>query len=216
MGGRGAAAAADDLRSLPAPLERELGVLARPDALVEAPALAGLVAEVRVDAKREIGEIPEPRQHAPDVVCGEAVDEQSLHAELLEALGGPAEHVAFRTSPVLPVDAAHPVTAPAEAEPDGKPARQRDLDAREREPLPDQRHGLEQQQVRGVVLEHPGEQLERHELPARVEVAVQAERDRALGSPARLLDSLAREPDPRASRRRRAPALRESPTCRSR
>ena len=104
------------------------------------------------------------------MICGEAVDEQRVHAEPLETLRSTPELIAFRTAPVLPVDAAHPVTAAAEAEPDGQAHREGDLNALERKPLPDQRHGLQQQQVRRIVLQHPRKQLERHELLARVDV----------------------------------------------
>ena len=58
-----AAAAADDLGALLAPGCGELGVLVAADALVEAPAVGRVVAEVGVDAERQVGEVPQPGQH---------------------------------------------------------------------------------------------------------------------------------------------------------
>src|SRR5207247_126182 len=65
---RGAAAAADDLRSLLAPAGGELGVLLGPDPLVEAPAPVGEVAEIRIHPERQVGEVAPPREHPVDVV----------------------------------------------------------------------------------------------------------------------------------------------------
>ena len=118
--GRDAAAAADDLRALLAPLERERRVRLRVDPLVEAPEVAREVTEVRIDAERQLREVAEPADHAGHVIDGQAVDEQGADAHLLEAACGPAEEVALRRPPVLTVDAADAVTAAAERDPDGE------------------------------------------------------------------------------------------------
>src|SRR4051794_13391821 len=50
------AAPADDLGALGAPARRHLGVLGPVDGLVEAPAVGRVVAEVGIDAERQVGE----------------------------------------------------------------------------------------------------------------------------------------------------------------
>ena len=129
--GRRAAAASDDLGALLAPACRELRVLPRPDALVESPAPVGEVAEVRVDAEREIGEVAEPGQHPGDVVRRQAVDEQRADTQILEPPGRPAEEIAFGPAPVLAVDTAHAVAAASERQPHGNARLERRLDGAE-------------------------------------------------------------------------------------
>ena len=102
-----------------------LGVLVAVDGPVEAPAVGRVVAEVRIDAERQVGEVPQPREHPGHVVGRQAVDEQRPDPDLLEVVGGAAELVALRAAPVLAEHAAHAVAAAAEADPDGDPARAR-------------------------------------------------------------------------------------------
>ena len=71
-----AAAAADDLGALVAPAQRQLGVLRALDAGLVAPPRRGQVAEVGVDAERQVGEVAQPREHAGDVIGRDAVDGQ--------------------------------------------------------------------------------------------------------------------------------------------
>ena len=126
--GPDAAAAADDLRALLAPLKRHLRVRLAGDLVVEAPAVAREVAEVRVDAERHVGEVTQPGDHPGHVVGRDAVDQQGAHAHLLEAARRAAEQVALRPAPVLAVDAAHAVPAAPEAEPDRQPGLEQRLD----------------------------------------------------------------------------------------
>ena len=88
-----AAAPADDLRALVAPLEREPRVRLRIDPVVEAPQPARQVAEVRVDAERHVGEVAQPAHHPGYVVDGEAVDQERRDAHLLEPRRRPAEEI---------------------------------------------------------------------------------------------------------------------------
>ncbi len=57
VGRADAAAGPDDLRALLAPLQRELGELLAVDPRLVAPPGRGEVAEVRVDAERQVGEV---------------------------------------------------------------------------------------------------------------------------------------------------------------
>ena len=82
------------------------------------PAGGRQVAEVRVHAERQIGEVAQPRHHPGDVVRRHAVDRQRADAHLLEPARRTAERVALGAAPVLAVDAAHAVPAAAEAQPD--------------------------------------------------------------------------------------------------
>ena len=147
------AAAADDLRALGAPAERELRVLGRPDVVVEAPLGAGEVPEVRVDAERQLGEVAQPRQHPGHVVDREAVDQERADAHLLEAPGRAAEEVALGRAPVLPEDAAHAVPAAPEGEPDREPGLEQPLDGLVGRRVADESERLEQDQIRRVLLE---------------------------------------------------------------
>ena len=201
--GRDAAAAADDARTLVAPAERELRVGLGPDRLVELPARPGQMAEVRVDAERQLGEVAQPRDDSRHVVDGQAVDQQGIDAHLLEAPGRAAEEVALRRAPVLPVDAAHAVAAAPVGEPDRQPGLEQQLDHLERGRVADQREGLEQQHVGRVVREHACEQLDRLATARRVDFLGDREGDGAvLFAPglrrglARELDAEARDVDP--------------------
>ena len=161
MLGRDAAAAADDLRALLAPLERERGVRLGVDPLVEAPEVAREVAEVRVDAERQLGEVAQPADHAGHVIDGQAVDQQRADAHLLEPPCGAAEEIALGRPPVLAVDAADAVAAAAERDPDGEAQLEELLDESERLGLADQRERLEQDQVGRLVVEDLREQAGR-------------------------------------------------------
>ena len=181
-----AAAATDDLRPLLAPLQRHLRVLAAPRSRLVAPPAGGQIAEVRVDAKRQIGEVAQPRDHPGDVVGRHAVDRQGADADLLETPRRAAEGVALGSAPVLAVDAAHAVTATAKAHPHRQPGRQQRLDRRVGR-APHQRHRLDQDQVRRLLLEGPRQQPDRLAAVGGVDVAVDAERDRDLVAAAGLL-----------------------------
>ena len=148
-----AAAAADDLGALLAPVGGQLAVLLAVDGLVEAPAVVGEVAEVGIDAERQVGEVAQPRQHARHVVGRQAVDEQGAHAELVQAPRGAAELVALRAAPVLAEDAAHAVAAAAEAGPHRDARRHERLDGGERQAVADEGDGLQQDEVGRMVLE---------------------------------------------------------------
>ena len=76
--------------------------------------LPAQMAEVRVDAERQLGEVAQPRDDARHVVDRQAVDQQRLDAHLLEAPRGAAEEVALGRAPVLAVDPAHAVAAAAD------------------------------------------------------------------------------------------------------
>ena len=195
---RDAAAAADDLRALVAPAERELGVGLGADRVVEAPALAGQVAEVRVDAERQLGEVAQPRDDAGHVIDRQAVDQQRLDAHLLEAPRGAAEEVALGRAPVLAVDAAHAVAAAAVREPHGQARLEQQLDHLVGRRLADQRERLEQQHVRRVVREHAREQLDRLAPARRVDLLGDRERDGGLALAPGLDRGLARELDAQA------------------
>src|ERR1700733_6261137 len=118
MLGTDTAAAADDLRPLLAPCERQPSVLPGVDLAFVAPAGRREVAEVGVDTERQVGEVAQPGDHARDVVGGDAVDQERGDAHLLEAPRRAAEGVPLGSSPVLAIDAADAVATPAEAEPD--------------------------------------------------------------------------------------------------
>ena len=153
--GADAAASADDLRALFAPVERELGVLGTADAELMAPAGGGQVPQVRVHAERQVGEVPQPRQHPGDVVGWHAVDRQGRDPHLLEAARRAAERVALGTAPVLAVHAAHAVPAAPEAEPYRNPRLEQALDGGVCGAAY-QREGLEQDEVGRIFLERPG------------------------------------------------------------
>ena len=147
-----AAAAADHLGPLGAPAQRQLGVLLALDAGLLAPARRRQVAEVRVDAEREVGEVAQPGEHPGDVVGGDAVDGQRAHAHLLKAPGGAAEGVALGAAPVLAIDPADAVPAAPEAQPHRDPGVQQGLDGGVGGAA-HQRQGLEQDQVGRLLLE---------------------------------------------------------------
>ena len=131
------------------------------------------------------------------MVGRQAVDQERADAGLLESPGRAAEHVALGPAPVLAVDPADAVTAAAEGEPDGQPGVDDELDARHRESLPDERHGLHEDEVRRLLGERAEEELERRAAPLAVDVAVHAEGDGARVRPPRLLDRLAGQPHPK-------------------
>ena len=191
--GRDAAAAADDLRALLAPLECERRVRLGVDPLVEAPEVTREVTEVGVDAERQLREVAEPADHAGHVIDGQAVDEQGADAHLLEAACGPAEEVTLRRAPVLAVDAADAVTAAAERDPDGEAELEELPDEGERLGLADQRERLEQDQVGLLVVEDLREQAGRAAAGERLGVLRERERDRARSRDLRRSGS--REPD---------------------
>jgi len=183
-----AAAAADDLRALGPPVRRHLGELPAVDGAVEAPAVGRVVAEVRIDAERQVREVPQPREHPGHVVGRQAVDEQRPDPDLLEVVDGAAELIALRAAPMLAEHAAHAVAAAAEADPDGDPALHERLDGAEREPVADERHRLEQDEVGRVLVEDARQQLEHLLARLAVDVAVDAERERRLARPPGPLD----------------------------
>ena len=153
------------------------------------------MAEIGIDAQRELGEVAEPGEHSGHVVDGKAVDEQRPDPELLEPAGGSTEEIAFGRAPVLPVDAAHAVAAATEREPDRKPGLEHALDDLERLRVADERQRLEQDEVRRIVLEDAREELDRALPLGRVDLLGDRERDRTLVRPALLLDRLPRQPD---------------------
>ena len=210
--GTDAAAAADQLGALLAPLERELGVLGAADARLVPPAGGRQVAEVRVDAEREVGEVPQPREHPGDVVGRHAVDRQRADAHLLEAARRAAERVALGAAPMLAVDAADAVPAAAEAEPHRQPGLEQRLDRRVRRAA-HERQRLEQDQVGPVLLERAREQADRLATVGRVDVAVDAERDGHLVAAAGLVGRGAREPHARRVRRPSSAPAARTPTA---
>ena len=111
--GSDTAAAADDLRPLLAPGERQIGVVRLQAAGLVAPAGRREVSEVRIGAERQVGEVAQPRQHSGHMVRRDAVDQQRSDAELLEAARGAPEGIALRPAPMLPVDAAVSVCSDA-------------------------------------------------------------------------------------------------------
>src|SRR3954454_829083 len=86
----------------------------------------------------------------------------------------------------------------AEAHPDGDAAAHERLDRRERQPVADERHRLEQHQVGRVLVEHARQQLEHLAAALAVDVAVDAERERDLAGAAGALDRLAADAQPAA------------------
>ena len=193
--GAHATAAADDVGALVAPAGGQLGVLVAADRAVEAPAVVGVVAEVGIDAERQVGEVAQPRQHARHVVGRQAVDHQRLDALLLEVAGRAAELVALGAAPVLAEDAAHAVAAAAEAHPDRDARGDQRLDHLVGQTFADQRHRLEQDEVGRILLEDAGQQRQRLLARLRVDVAVDREGERDLAGAAALLDRLAAELD---------------------
>ena len=165
----------------------------------EAPAAVAVVAEVRVHAQRQVGEVAQVGDHARDVVGRDAVDEQRGRAHLLEAPRGAPEGVALRAAPVLAVDAAQPVATAPEGEPHGQAGRQQPLD-RGVERRREQRQGLEQDEVGrlGLVGEQAREQPDRLDRLLGVDVAVEREGDGALALAVELVHRLAGEAQPAA------------------
>ena len=119
------------------------------------------MAEVRIDAEREAGEVAEPGEHSLHVLDRKAIDEERADAHLLETTRGPPEEISFGRTPVLPVDAAHSVSTAAEGQPDRQARLEHPLDCLERLRVADEGQRLEQDQVRRVLLEDPGEELDR-------------------------------------------------------
>ena len=181
----------------PRQCDAQVGVLVAVDGAVEAPAVGRVVAEVRIDAERQVGEVAQPREHPGHVVGRQAVDEQRPDPDLLEVVDGAAELVALGPAPVLAEHAADAVPAAAEADPDGDPALHERLDGAERQPVADERHRLEQDEVGRVLVEHARQQLEHLLARLAVDVAVDAEGERRVAGAAGLLDRLA--PDAQAA-----------------
>ena len=197
MRGPDPAAAADQLRSLLAPFAREFRVLGAADAAIERPPGFRVVAEVRIDAEGQVGEVPQPGQHSCDVVGRDAVDHQRAHSRLLETARGPAEQIALRAAPVLAENSAEAVAAAPEAKPDREAAGDQALDAAHGD-LPDQRHRLEQDEVGRLVVEDAREQLESLEATLVGEISVKAEGHRYLALATGVGDGPACQPDPLA------------------
>ena len=153
-----------------------------PDPGLVTPAGRRQVAEVGVDAERQVGEVAQPGEHAGDVIGGQAVDRERADPHLLEAARGAPERVALGAAPVLAVDAAYAVAAAAEAEPHGQAGAEQGLDGRVRRAA-HERQRLDQDQVGRVVLERPREQPDRLAAIGGIDVAVDAERDRDLVGP---------------------------------
>ena len=121
-----------------------------------------------------------------------------------------------------------PVAAAAEADPDGDPALHERLDGAERQPVADERHRLEQDEVGRVLVEDARQELEHLLARLAVDVAVDAEGERRVAGAAGLLDRLARRragragrcpssaPGSRTRRGRGGRARRSAPTCSSR
>ena len=208
--GADAAAAADDLRSLRPPAQGHRGVLGAADARLEAPALVGVVAQVGVDAERQVGEVAQVRQHPVDVVGRDAVDHQRVDAHLLEARRRSAEAIALRPAPVLAVDAAQAVPAAAEGQPDRKPRVQQRLDRGEQR-RPHDRQRLEQDQIGRLVGEQAREQPDRALALLGVDVAVDRERHGTALVAVALGDRLAGETQPPASEVHPVHRLRRAP-----
>ena len=123
------------------------------------------------------------------MVRRDAVDRQRADAHLLEAARGAAERVALGTAPVLAVDPTDTVAAAPEAQPHGQAGREQRLDRLIGRGA-DERQRLDQDQVRRLVLEGAGQQADRVAPVGRVDVAVDAERDRDLIAAAGLLRGL--------------------------
>ena len=192
--GADAAAAADDLRAFLAPVQRKLGVLVGADSGLLTPAGSRQIAEVRVHAERQIGEVAQPGEHAGDVIGWQAVDRERAYPHLLEPPGGTPERVALGAAPVLSVHAAHSVAAATEAKPHRQAGVEESLDGRVRR-TPNQCQRLDQDQVGRVLLERSREQTDRLAAVGGVDVAVDAERDRHLVFPLRFGGRLAGEPN---------------------
>ena len=156
-----------------------------------------VVAEVRVDAERQVGEVAEPRQHPLDVVGRQAVDQQRLDAELLEPLRSPAEEVALGPAPVLAVHAADAVAAAAEAEPHGQAGLEDSLDAAN--VSPSRISDIVSSRIRsgGSSSNTRAEQRERLQALLDVDVAVDAEGDRAPPARPAFVHGLSGERDAR-------------------
>jgi hypothetical protein len=185
------AAASDDLRPFGAPGGGEVRVLLRAGAGVEGPARLREVAEVRIDAEREVGEVAQPREDPRHVVRRDAVDEQGRDAHRLETPGHPSEEVALGPAPVLPEHAADPVQAAAKAQPDRDARLEHGLDGRDGDLLADERHRLQEDEVRRVLGEDALQEPQALELVRVVDVPVQAEGEGALARAPGLRDRLA-------------------------
>ena len=192
--GAHAATAPDDLRALGPPVQGQLRVLGALDAGLLAPSGGREIAEVGVDAEREIGEVAQPREHAGDVIRGDAVDRQRAHPHLLKAPRRPAKGVTLRSAPMLAVDTAHAVAAAPEAQPHRDPGVEQRLDGGVGGAA-DQRQGLEQDEIRGLLLERAREQRDRLAAVGRVDVSVDAEGNRHLVGAAGVLRGRAGQAD---------------------
>ena len=141
--------------TLVAPLERQGRIVLWPDPPVGAPAVGAEVAEVGIDAEREVDEIAQRADHPRHVVDGETVDEQGPHSHLLEAKGGTQERITLWAAPVLPVDPARSVQASPERKPHGDAGVKQRRHRRHGE-VTDERQRLHQDEVGSIVFEHPG------------------------------------------------------------
>ena len=128
------------------------------------------------------------------MVDRQAVDQERADAHVLEAPRRAPEEVALGRAPVLAEDAADAVAAAAEREPDRQAELEEELDGLEGLRLADQRQRLEQHEVRRVLGEHAGEQLDGRAPVRRVHLLGDRERDGAVVAAAALVDRAAREP----------------------
>jgi hypothetical protein len=110
---------------------------------------------------------------------------------------GAPKGVAFGTAPMLAVDPADPVPAAPERDPNRQLGRQQRFDRRERG-VAHERHRLDQNQIGSLGLERARQQPDRLPSVGRVDVAVDAERDRDLVAAAGLARSVPGQPDPAA------------------
>ena len=179
------------------PLERQVGIGARVDPLVEPPEPTREVAEVRIDAERQVGEVAQPAHHPGHMVDGEAVDQEGVDAHLLEATGRPAEEVALGRTPMLAVDAANTVPAAPEREPDRQSQFEEAFDEGEGVRLADERERLEEQEVGRLVCEDPLEKLRRSVAGERLGLLGDGEGNRA-GAGHGLRRRSPRKPDTRS------------------
>ena len=128
--GPDAAAAPDQLGPLLAPAQGDARERRLIGVVVDVPAVAREVAEVRVDPERQVREVAQVGEHPVDVVGRDAAQQQRADAELLEAPRPAPERVALRAAPVLAVDAAQAVAAAAERQPHRQPEGHQRLDRR--------------------------------------------------------------------------------------
>ena len=196
---------------------------------VEAPAVGRVVAEVRIDAERQVGEVAQPREHPGHVVGRQAVDEERPDARAPRS-GATARPNSSPSGPpqCWPNTPHTPWRQRRKLTQTGMPALHERLDGAERQPVADERHRLEQDEVGRVLVEDARQELEHLLARLAVDVAVDAESERRVAGAPGLRDRLA--PDAQAApgdvhpvhrgRERGAArggrARRSAPTCSSR